>query len=456
MSSDVIEKIETLLTDRIGLDCSAVGTNLIARAVQIRMTDRGLGAPENYLALLAGSETELQALIEEVVVPESWFFRDEIPFRLVQEYAQAGWVTNPMRPPLRILSIPCAGGEEPYSLVIALFEIGLAVERSQVDAVDISKRRLDLARRGIFTNNAFRGCDPHLRDRYFRKCALGFELDASLRDRVRFMQGSILDPGLLQGAPPYHVVFCRNLLIYLDEASRARVLVALDRLLADDGLLVVGHADRLNATDSKPRFTPIGARGSFAYRRAKTAGSPPVAVGAGPGSRPSASDNPQSCFSRPEETRPGELQSGARRVLAALDPSASQSRLNSRIEESALPASPARDDPESRATTPGILLERASTLANEGQHQKAIELCQKALALQGPDAATYFLMGVIYQAAGNGVQGETCFHRVVYLDPGHDEALLALALGAERRGELAAAARFRRRAARASSRKGAR
>jgi chemotaxis protein methyltransferase WspC len=432
VSSDAIQKIETLLSDRIGLDCSAVGPTLIVRAVQFRMKERGLGAPEDYLALLTGSETELQALIEDVVVPESWFFRDEIPFRLVQEYAQAGWVDNPTRPPLRILSIPCAGGEEPYSLAIALFEIGLAAERYQVDAVDISERRLDFARRGIFTTNAFRGSNPQLHDRYFRKCALGFELDTPLRERVRFMQGSILDPGLLRGPPPYDVVFCRNLLIYLDEASRARALVSLDRLLAEDGLLVVGHADRLNTIDSEPKFMPIGARGSFAYRRTKPVGWVSAA--------------------QPTLQRPASLV-GCASPTRLTHPTPD---LKARSEESALAAQPTRDDPDSRVTTPGQLLDQASALANEGWYQKAIELCQKALALRGPDAATYFLMGVIYQAAGHGTLGESCFHKAVYLDPGHDKALLALALSAERRGELTAAAGFHRRAERARSRKGAR
>jgi chemotaxis protein methyltransferase WspC len=420
------------------------------------MTERGLGALEDYHTLLAHSGTELQALIEEVVVPESWFFRDEIPFRLVQEFAQVGWLANPMRPPLRILSIPCAGGEEPYSLAIALLEIGLAVERSRVDAVDISERRLDFARRGIFTTNAFRGSGEHLRDRYFRKCALGFELDAPLRDRVQFIQGSILDPGLLRDEAPYHVVFCRNLLIYLDEASRARVLVALDRLLAEDGLLVIGHADRLSAKDSEPRFTPTGIPGSFAYRRAKVAGSLLVAFGIGPVSKPLASDNPQSGFAHPPEMSPGLLRPGAWRAPTTQDAGTLQSMLNGTIGDSALAVKVDQEDPNSRVTTPELLLGRASALANEGQHQQAIELCQEALALQGPDAATYFLMGAIYQAMGNGVMGEICFHKAVYLDPGHDEALLALALSAERRGELAAAVGFRRRAERTRSRKGSR
>ena len=98
-----------MLTNRIGLDPAAVGSTLISRAVRIRMNELGLGDVDSYTSLISGSEIELQALIEEVVVPESWFFRDEAPFRHFQDHVRAGWVANPARSPLRVLSIPCAG-----------------------------------------------------------------------------------------------------------------------------------------------------------------------------------------------------------------------------------------------------------------------------------------------------------------------------------------------------------
>ena len=65
-------------------------------------------------------------------------------------------------------------------------------------------------------------------------------------------------------------------------------------------------------------------------------------------------------------------------------------------------------------------------------------LCEHYLRLQGPSAAAYYLMGVIHQAAGDRRRAEECFHKAVYLEPGHDEALLALALCAERRGDASA------------------
>ena len=170
-----------MLTNRIGLDPAAVGSTLISRAVRIRMNELGLGDVDSYTSLISGSEIELQALIEEVVVPESWFFRDEAPFRHFQDHVRAGWVANPARSPLRVLSIPCAGGEEPYSIVVALMEIGLDARRYLVNAIDVSTRRLDVARRGIFSSNAFRGSVLSFRDRYFRSHPEGFEIDPSLR-----------------------------------------------------------------------------------------------------------------------------------------------------------------------------------------------------------------------------------------------------------------------------------
>ena len=115
------------------------------------------------------SELELQALIEEVVVSESWFFRDERPFDCLREYIRKRWLDNPLQPPVRVLSLACAGGEEPYSIAMVLQDLGLPARRFEIDAVDISNRGLAVARRGVYSLNAFRGVDADFRARYFRE-----------------------------------------------------------------------------------------------------------------------------------------------------------------------------------------------------------------------------------------------------------------------------------------------
>ena len=102
------------------------------------------------------------------------------------------------------------------------------------------------------------------------------------------------------------------------------------------------------------------------------------------------------------------------------------------------------------------LLERASDLANGHRYEEAIELCQHSIREVGPTAPAYFLLGIVLQAADDESAAEACFHKSVYLDGQHDEALLALALIAKRRGDHPAAAGYHRRATRALQNKGTR
>jgi chemotaxis protein methyltransferase WspC len=448
------DRIEAILTRRIGLDPAAVGSALIPRAVRIRMNELGLNDLDSYTSLISSSESELQALIEEVVVPESWFFRDEVPFRHFQDHVRASWVANPARSPLRVMSIPCAGGEEPYSIVIALREIGLDARRYQVNAIDVSTRRLEVARRGVFSSNAFRGSDFSFRDRYFRRHPEGFEIDPSLRAQIRFRLGSILDPGLLSGESVFDVIFCRNLLIYLDEPSRVQVMSVLDRLLVTEGLLIIGHADRLNLSAIDPAFTEAGDRRAFTYR--KTTGPSPTGAVAAPSVQTLTYQAPQLPSPRSRMQLTSEPTQSPGRVIASQVPEETRSGPGYRSDHTPGPQSSSHLRPGSEVAASGSLLDRASELANLGRHHEAVALCEQHVRQQGPSAPAYYLMGVIHQSLGNRSRGETCFQKAIYLDPGHDEALLALALSAERRGDATAAAGFHRRAERAMLRKGVR
>jgi chemotaxis protein methyltransferase WspC len=404
------------------------------------------------------SEVELQALIEEVVVPESWFFRDERPFQWLADHVRERWLAQPARPPLRVLSLPCAGGEEPYSIAITLLDLGLPARRFQIDAVDVSARRLAAARCGVYSRNAFRGQRVSLGSlaRHFHQDAQGYELDPSVRATVRFLQASVLDPSLLEGSPPYHVIFCRNLLIYLSEPARACVLATLDRLLAPDGALIIGHADRLDLAGTRPQFAAAGEPGCFVYLKAAC-------------QHDADSPTPQRQYEAPP------VEWVERRTAAEGPPSASAVAVGQRLDQrgsthptfSTLPDHPfvrggkgtapidggvLHSGPGAAASPSPSLLEQAAELANRGQHAQAIVVCERHLQLKGPDASAYYLMGMICQAAGDSRRAQDCLHKTLYLDPKHDEALLALALWADRRGDRAAAEGFRRRAQRARAR----
>src|SRR5271154_2941854 len=126
-----LEPVEALLRARIGLDPESSGPTLLPRAVRARLKTLAIPARDvdRYLALLNDSKAEFDALVDEIVVPESWFFRDVHPFELLAGPIAESWRADPSRPPLRALSIPCARGEEPYSRTIALLDAGLPPRR---------------------------------------------------------------------------------------------------------------------------------------------------------------------------------------------------------------------------------------------------------------------------------------------------------------------------------------
>jgi chemotaxis protein methyltransferase WspC len=99
------------------------------------------------------------------------------------------------------------------------------------------------------------------------------------------------------------------------------------------------------------------------------------------------------------------------------------------------------------------VLAEAGALANAGRHAEALDRCEQARGRLPPAPELFFLMGMIHQAAGDLDRAEGCLHKTLYLDAAHDEALLALALLATRRGDLRMAETYRQSAARVLARK---
>src|SRR5437016_5919488 len=115
---------ESLLKNTMGLDTASIGSAAIERAVRLRMASVGLKQADDYWQQLQSSTPELQELIEAVVVPETWFFREREAFAALVRLVTEEW--QPVHPTsvLRLLSAPCSTGEEPYSMVMSLLDGG--------------------------------------------------------------------------------------------------------------------------------------------------------------------------------------------------------------------------------------------------------------------------------------------------------------------------------------------
>ncbi|MGC3960593.1 MAG: CheR family methyltransferase [Verrucomicrobiota bacterium] len=200
-----MQPIEAILRKGIGLDAASIGSSLIERTVRLRMKLHGLKATADYEQMLLSSPAEFNELIEAIVVTETWFFRDREPFNAFTAIAVGEWLPkhSDSDEPMRILSVPCSSGEEPYSLAMCLLDAGVPQERFQIDAVDISQNALTRAARGIYGKNSFRGQDLGFRTRHFTERPEGFALSPIVRQQVNFQRDNVLDDGFMADSAPY-------------------------------------------------------------------------------------------------------------------------------------------------------------------------------------------------------------------------------------------------------------
>jgi chemotaxis protein methyltransferase WspC len=409
--------LDKLIRDRVGLDASCLGGAALPRAASTRMAARGIATAEAYAGLAASEAAEWSALVGELVVPESWFFRGgrEL-FEHLARWLRSRFQEMPHRV-LRTLSVPCCTGEEPYSLALALEREGVPAARCRIDAVDLAPEHLQRAVAGRYTSFSFResGIDP--RPAHFQEVEDGkWELAPEQRNRIRFQAGNLVDPTFLLGEPQYDLILCRNLFIYLTDDGRDRALANLERLLAPDGWLVLtpAEADRLPLA----HFASEGPVPLAIFKR---------------------SAEPRSGIIRIAAAKPG---SGVHRVPAS--PSGvSTVSATVRPNYDHVPLPPPVESIPKEAQEGA--LDRARRLADAGDIAAARIVCETALSNSAPTADLLYLLGVIDLAVGRSEEAADAFRKALYLAPDHAETLTHMAVLCDQRGDGDQAAGFRRR-----------
>jgi chemotaxis protein methyltransferase WspC len=417
--------IERMLRDAMGLDATTIGRDAVAVAVRRRQEQCRIPDTDAYTLRLLESPQELQSLIEAVVVPETWFFRHEEAFHALAEWVHTVWMPAHPAGVLRVLSVPCSTGEEPYSIAMTLLDIGFPADKFVLDAVDISRINLDHASRGVYRSYSFRSRDVSFRDKHFSADQAAYRLSPRVRERVNFRWGNLQSADFMMGEQPYDIVFCRNVLIYFDGEKQHNAVGALKRLLSPSGLLFVGPAEGFLAIDCG--FQPLKHRTSFGFHRHK--GQP----AAKPEFKPRLPLPPVKKIQQPAKpvARPPAL------TAPVIAPPALTAPV---IAPPPVPRDPAAE------------LAKARRCADAGELSAAKSLCEELL--QGPDVAAdaYTLLGILEEATGDMHSAEESYKRAIYLEPAHEEALAHLALVMDRKGDNAAAKRLRERMKRAGER----
>ena len=366
-------------------------------------------------------------ILGELTIGESYFFRESaqlsiIADEIVPQYLASGDLTRP----LRFWSAGCASGEEPYTLAIILRELGVAAAPN-ILGTDVAVNRLAAAERGRYTRWALRGVSDERVEKWFSRDGTTFTLSESIRDAVRFTPLNLVTddyPSVSHPTGERDLILCRNVMIYFDLATVARIAARLIDSLSPDGWLVVGASD--------PMLSPlvecdaVKTNAGLVYKRKGASVSREV-FSAPPSAWTLESDFAPRVEIPPATTSPEVFTAPARQEAPAQVPAMVVDADTDA--DAAARAYAAADYPRAEALARRSLAGRTDdttdvatwivylrSVANQGRLHEAGELCARALDSHQLSAELHYLHATLLAEAGWNSDAVTAARRAVYLD----------------------------------------
>ena len=407
LSGEHFDALRQLLARAAGLVFDDARRESMAYSVAERMRASGAVDVPTYLARL-DDPVERQALLDEVTIQETHFFRNPPQVRALRTHVLPELLrqaeANGKR--LRIWSAGCSTGEEPYSIAMQLRELlpSLTGWDVKVIGTDVSTRALSAARAGRYGSRAVNLASPEELARHFQPTSNGMhEVRPEVRELVEFRHHNLVtEPVPFAASERVDLVLCRNVTIYFSRETTRALMARLHTCLRDGGYLFLGHSETLWQVSEDFRLVALGTgdTAAFVYRRRD------------PGSERRA------------------VLPDRRTLDEGVTPPAPERRVRPRRAEPRAAAAPQTADQ---------LLVRARAAFGAGRYDDTAELAAQATLLPQPRPEAFYLRGLALVSAGRDDAAVVELRKAVYLDPALGFAHFLLAGVLDRLGYRAAA-----------------
>ena len=452
-----VDRFRNIVARRFGLQFDDAKLGFLGDLLRRRLSGNGHDC-EIYLGNLeAGdSQNELSALVQELTVPETYFFRNIDQFRAFSEVVLPSRLrARESHRRLRFLSAACASGEEAYTLAILLRE-GLADPSWVVSILgaDVNPVMLEKAAHGRYLSWALRETPQDAQRRWFRPEGREMVLDETIRASVRFEQHNLAEEDHELWQPgAFDAIFCRNVIMYFTEEAGKTLVARITRALAPGGYLFLGHAETLRGLSHD--FHLHHTHGTFYYRRKEGSDQPTRSLSP-------AAATPSTLVSTSLATIVDEASTwvdvicNATERIQALTAAPKPHSLPGRAAP-ALHAGPRWDLcipldllrtehyaealdvvqglPLESAYDPDVLLLQAVLLAHSGRLAPAEEVCRRLLKIDELNSGAHYVLALCREGARDQSAAANHDQVAVYLDPAFAMPRLHLGLLARRAGD---------------------
>ena len=248
------EQYRTLIYNESGITFTSTNRSILESRLKERLREKGIDSVKTYFAAISKDSGELKSFLDSITTNLTRFFRNQAQFDalehfVVPELQKIKKATG--NSTIKIWSAGCSTGEEPYTIAMLMSEILPPTWKYEIVASDISLKCLMTAKEGFYKDSQIVGIPDNFLKKYFDKVEGGYKIHADLMSKIRFDYHNLKNDS---GQRNLDVVFCRNVIIYFDEAAQKAVINRFWDAMASKSFLFIGHSESLFGMDTKFEF----------------------------------------------------------------------------------------------------------------------------------------------------------------------------------------------------------
>ena len=238
-----------------GITFTPTNRSILESRIKERLREKKFASLGDYFKTISSDKEEFKSFLDSITTNLTRFFRNQPHFDALEKYVIPELINNIRKNGnnniIRIWSAGCSTGEEPYTIAMLLSEILPPLWKIEIIASDISLKCLITAKEGFYGDTKVDGIPPSYLSKYFDKVDGGYHIHPDIQSKIKFDYHNLNHDSGQRG---FDIVFCRNVIIYFDEAAQTAVINRFWDAMAPKSFLFIGHSESLFGMNTKFEF----------------------------------------------------------------------------------------------------------------------------------------------------------------------------------------------------------
>lgn len=234
------EWFKKAIYDLTKIDLSCYKEKQMKRRIDTLIAKNGVVGYDKYVAFIKANNKKFEEFVNYLTINVSEFYRNSDQWVVMDKQILPELISR-FGKRLKVWSAACSTGDEPYSLVMAMSR-HIPLDQIKVYATDLDKQVIEKAKMGLYNDKSIASVPEDLKKKYFTKVGNSYQISDEIKKRVEFTQHNLLKDSYQSG---WHLIVCRNVLIYFTEEAKDEVFVKFQKALANGGMLFIGSTEQI-------------------------------------------------------------------------------------------------------------------------------------------------------------------------------------------------------------------